>query len=365
MRPQSKTHRVERKRPEITPSGQAGEQPNLPNTAIICFFVTATSCALLGAAAARTRLRRGTLKKRHRLHVMRIRVHIKRPELHHVPTQLTQNTGVTTQGCRVARHVQNALGVQRIQAFQGGSVRALTGRVKDHRINSGDFTKFKGGLQIYQVACHITANHLNAGVRRVLGAGATIRREVRARILMGHRGTLNADDGTRRAHGVRERGGEQARAGVQVEGAFAFLRAEHGEHGSDHGGGGGAVNLPEAAGGHLVAESTGSEGDFFGDGAQTRAEQLVAFGYAAVGAVGGAGAAALGFAVGGGLRGEEEGDLALGEQSPGVGCLLFDVLGDFFDGEARVNDELQEDPAAGGDGCLDFTYAAQVQPLKL
>ena len=35
---------------------------------------------------------------------------------------------------------------------------------------------------------------------------------------MGHRGTLNADDGTRRAHGVRERGGEQARAGVQVEG---------------------------------------------------------------------------------------------------------------------------------------------------
>ena len=43
MRPQSKTHRVERKRPEITPSGQAGEQPNPSNTAIICFFVTATS----------------------------------------------------------------------------------------------------------------------------------------------------------------------------------------------------------------------------------------------------------------------------------------------------------------------------------
>ena len=57
--------------------------------------------------------------------------------------------------------------------------------------------------------------------------------------------------------------------------------------------------------------------------------------------MGGAGAAALGLAVGGGLRGEEEGDFALGEQSPGVGCLLFDVLGDFFDGEARVNDELQ------------------------
>ena len=182
---------------------------------------------------------------------------------------------------------------------------------------------------------------------------------------MGHRGALNADDGTRRAHGVRERGGEQARAGVQVEGAFAFLRAEHGEHGSDHGGGGGAVNLPEAAGGHLVAESAGAEGDFFGDGAQARAEQLVTFGYATVGAVGGAGAAALGLAVGGGLRGEEEGDLALGEQSPGVGCLLFDVLGDFFDGEARVNDELQQDSAAGGNGCLDFAYAAQVQILKL
>ena len=341
MRPQSKTHRVERKRPEITPSGQAGEQPNPPNTAIICCFVTATSCALLGAAAARTRLRRGTLKKRHRLHVMRIRVHIKRPKLHHVPTQLTQNTGVTAQGCRVARHVQNTLGVQRIQAFQGGSVRALTGRVKDHRINSGDFTKLKGGLQIHQVACHVAANHLNAGVRRVLGAGATIRREVRARILVGHRGALNADDGTGCAHGVRERGGKQARAGVQVEGAFTFLRTEHGEHGSDHGGGGGAVNLPEAAGRYLVAESAGAEGDFFGDGAQTRAEQLVAFGYAAVGGVGGAGAAALGLAVGGGLRGEEQRDLALGEQSPGVGCLLFDVLGDLFDGEARINDELQ------------------------
>ena len=54
---------------------------------------------------------------------------------------------------------------------------------------------------------------------------------------MGHRGALNADDGTRCAHRVRERGGEQARAGVQVEGTFAFLRAEHGEHSSDHGGG--------------------------------------------------------------------------------------------------------------------------------
>ena len=101
------------------------------------------------------------------------------------------------------------------------------------------------------------------------------------------------------------------------------------------------MNLPEAAGGYLVAESAGAEGDFFGDGAQTRAEQLVAFGYAAVGGVGGSGAAAFGLAVGGGLRGEEEGDLALGEQSPGVGCLLFDVLGYLFDGEARVNDELQ------------------------
>ena len=81
--------------------------------------------------------------------------------------------------------------------------------------------------------------------------------------------------------------------------------------------------------------------------------------------MGGAGAAALGLAIGGGLRGEEKGDLALGEQSPGVGCLLFDVLGDFFDGETRVNDELQKNPASGGDGCLDFAYAAQVQPLKL
>ncbi len=43
------------------------------------------------------------------------------------------------------------------------------------------------------------------------------------------------------------------------------------------------MNLPEAAGRYLVAESAGAEGDFFGDGAQTRAEQLVAFGYAAVG----------------------------------------------------------------------------------
>ena len=139
---------------------------------------------------------------------MRIRVHIERPKLHHVPTQLTQNTGVTAQGCRVARHIQNTLGVQRIQAFQGGSVRALTGRVKDHRINSGDFTKLKGGLQIHQVARHVTANHLNTGVRRVLGAGATIRREVRTGILMGHRGTLNADHGTRSTHCIRERGGE-------------------------------------------------------------------------------------------------------------------------------------------------------------
>ena len=81
--------------------------------------------------------------------------------------------------------------------------------------------------------------------------------------------------------------------------------------------------------------------------------------------MGGAGAAALGFAVGGRLRGEEEGNLALGEQPPGVGCLLFDVLGDLFDGEARVDNELQEDPAAGGDGCLDFAYTAQVQLLKL
>ena len=101
------------------------------------------------------------------------------------------------------------------------------------------------------------------------------------------------------------------------------------------------MNLPEAAGGHLVAEAAGAEGDFFGDGTQARAEQLVAFGYAAVGAVGGAGAAALGLAVGGGLRGEEQRNFALGEQSPGIGCLLFDVLGDLFDGEARVDDELQ------------------------
>ena len=79
MRPQSKTHRVERKRPEITPSGQAGEQPNPPNTAIICFFVTATSYALLGAAAARTRLRGGTLKKRHRLHVTVSYTHLTLP----------------------------------------------------------------------------------------------------------------------------------------------------------------------------------------------------------------------------------------------------------------------------------------------
>ena len=57
--------------------------------------------------------------------------------------------------------------------------------------------------------------------------------------------------------------------------------------------------------------------------------------------MGGAGAAALGLAVGGGLRGEEQRDFALGEQSPGVGRLLFDVLGDLFDGEARINDELQ------------------------
>lgn len=125
------------------------------------------------------------------------------------------------------------------------------------------------------------------------------------------------------------------------------------------------MNLPEAAGGYLVAESAGAEGDFFGDGAQARAEQLVTFGYAAVGGVGGAGAAALGLAVGGGLRGEEEGDLALGEQTPGVGCLLFDVLSDLLDGEARVDDELQQDPTAGGDGRLDFAYAAQVQLFKL
>ena len=181
--------------------------------------------------------------------MMRIRVHIKGPKLHHVPTQLTQNTGVTPQGCRVTCHVQNTFGVQRIQAFQGGSVRTLTGWIKDHRINSGDFTKLKGGLQIDQVACHVATNHLNTGVRRVFRARTTIRREVRAGILMGHRGTLNADDGTRRTHGICECGGEQARTGVQVEGAFAFLRAEHVEHGSDHGGGGGAVNLPEAAGG--------------------------------------------------------------------------------------------------------------------
>ena len=191
------------------------------------------------------------------------------------------------------------------------------------------------------MARHVTANHLDAGVRGVLGAGATIRREVRTGILMGHRGALNADHGTRCAHGVRERGGEQTCAGVQVEGAFAFLRAEHGEHGADHGGGGGAVNLPEAAGRHLVAESAGAEGDFFGDGSQARAEQLVAFGDAAVGGVGGTGAAALGLAVGGGLRGKEQRNLALGEQSPGFGCLLFDVLSDLFDGEAGVNDELQ------------------------
>ena len=99
------------------------------------------------------------------------------------------------------------------------------------------------------------------------------------------------------------------------------------------------MNLPETAGGYLVAESAGAEGDFFGDERKPRAEQLVAFGHAAVGveerAAGAWGCCWRWTA------GEEEGDFALGEQSPGVGCLLFDVLATSSDGETRVNDELQ------------------------
>ena len=101
------------------------------------------------------------------------------------------------------------------------------------------------------------------------------------------------------------------------------------------------MNLPESAGRDLVAEAAGAEGHLFGHRTQAGTEQAVAFLHAAVGCVGGAGAATLGLAVRGRLRREVEGHLTLGEQSPGLGGLLLHRARNLVNREARVHDELQ------------------------